>query len=245
MKTSPLPLKRLLAEGVVIVAGVLLALAADGWMEEREERRLEDVYWTELRADLVQGDSILEAASAMAARRLAGANLVLDATRGRLSDTVSAEALVYGMSMANGLYSPPVPRDTWDEIVSEGRLSLLQDPSLRRDIAALYRSVDLLREFHQEWVEYVLPYRRAMARLLPPDVYAASVQSSLYSAEGVDTSHWPSLAELEATLLNEPLVAETLGDVLNVNLAAQRETDVRRDLIRELIARIDRVVGPG
>lgn len=244
MKKSPLPFKRLVAEGVVIVAGVLLALAADGWMEEREERRLEDVYWAELRADLVQGDSILGSASAFAVRRLAGAHLVLDAMQGRLSDTVSTESLVYGMSMATGLYSPPVPRDTWDEIVSEGRLSLLQDASLRRDIAAFYRSVELLREFHQEWVGYAFPYRRAMARLLPPAVYAASVTSSLYPDEA-DTSPWPSREGLEAALLNNPSVAETLGDVLAVNFAARRETDTRREAVQGLIARIDVIVGAG
>jgi hypothetical protein len=242
LKKSPLPFKRLFAEGVVIVAGVLLALAADGWMEEREERRLEDSYWAELRADLVQADSLLEVAAQFASDRQDGALLVLDAVQGTLSDTVSAKALVYGMSMGNALYIPPVPEDTWNEIVSEGRLHLLRDPPLRRDIAAFYRGVELLREFNQEWLTYVLPYRRAMAPLLPPDVYAASIASSLYPDE-VESLEWPDRDELAEALRNDDPVRGSLGDVLNVNLAAQREIDTRRVLLQDLLPRIDAIEG--
>jgi len=242
LKNSPLPFKRLFAEGTVIVAGVLLALAADGWMEEQEERRLEDGYWGELRADLVQADSILEAAVSFAAERQAGALVVLDALQGSLSDAVSAEELVYGMAMGNALYSPPVPRDTWDEIVSEGRLHLLRDPPLRRDIAAFYRSAELLREFNLEWIDYVFPYRRAMARLLPPEVYSAAVGASLYPEDSHPVA-LPTRDELADALRNNDSVRASLGDVLNVNVAAIRETEVRRAHLTGLIDRIDTLIG--
>ena len=237
MNSTSLPLKRLVAEGLVIVAGVLIALAADGWMDERAERQLEAIYWTELKEDLLQADSILGAAASFARERQAGARLVLAAVRGELSDTVSVEALAYGMSMANTVYSPPVPRDTWDEIVSEGRLSLLGDRELRREIAALYRSVELLREFHLEWVNYVFPYRRAIAHLLPAEIYIESVAGSLY--EVPRTQELPSIDALLEMLSGDEGVAASIGDVLTINEAAIRETEVRQERIRELIPRIE------
>lgn len=57
---APLRL-RLLAEGLMIVASVLSALALDGWIAERGERRAEAEYRTLLRAEFLQNLEEVEA----------------------------------------------------------------------------------------------------------------------------------------------------------------------------------------
>jgi hypothetical protein len=48
LNRRPLPWARLLAEGAVIVAGVLIALTADRWMQGRDDRELEREYLVQL-----------------------------------------------------------------------------------------------------------------------------------------------------------------------------------------------------
>jgi len=68
--------KRLIAEGLVIVAGVLIALAADRWTQGLDETEQETIILGQLLAEFEQADSILREGADLAEGRLAQAELV-------------------------------------------------------------------------------------------------------------------------------------------------------------------------
>lgn len=134
---------RLAAEFVVIVVGVLGALGVDEWRTSSENRQLEAEYLgrlsNDLRADSAEQTRLLPALD----RKEESIRQVQD----WLAEPSSAEAdlreLAAAVTVAGLAGSGPIPplRDTYDELLSTGRLLFLET-SLREELAAYYRSVD-------------------------------------------------------------------------------------------------------
>jgi hypothetical protein len=135
--TSGSRLKTAGFEFLTIVAGVLVALAADGWRERLAERRLEVEYIGRVISDLTADlDRLQQAADGFERKReplreLMEVNL----------PTVDEAAVVRALRIAgwgSGRDLQPARATTFDEMRSTGRISLIQDAGIRDEIAAYY-----------------------------------------------------------------------------------------------------------
>jgi hypothetical protein len=123
------------AEFVVIVLGVLVALAADRWNQGRLERELAEDYAVRILAEL-SADSVRLASEeeGARARRVAGLQL-LDAIRG----SASADSVRILYRRCDGWAVPSLGGATLEEMRSTGSLRLLA-PATRQALLDYYGS---------------------------------------------------------------------------------------------------------
>jgi hypothetical protein len=123
-------------EFVVIVIGVLVALAADEWREERADRVAEAEYVARLVLDLQEDVASLRRAEAGfagkkdALERLASLDPTEVVGQRFAEDVASASAWSWDLTAAHST--------TYEEMRSAGRLGLIRDADLRGAIAKYY-----------------------------------------------------------------------------------------------------------
>jgi len=136
------------AELLIIVVGVIIGLAADGWRQDQRDRALEGQYLERLRADLTDG---LDALSSLRTRfgsawsaSLEAATL-LDAGPPPADEDHLLEAFLTASETG---FSPQMlgPDATYLELVASGQLALLTDPALRTRIVRYYDQFDRLSQ---------------------------------------------------------------------------------------------------
>lgn len=129
-----------LAELLLIAAGILIALAVDGWAQDRDERRLEQASLELLRADLLLLDEQLVEFidyQRRAQRSAASVHRVL-VTVERMPRDDRVRSAVVDLTSRRTLR---LPRASYAELVGTGNLRLIRDPALRRDIVQFYETV--------------------------------------------------------------------------------------------------------
>lgn len=158
---------RLVGEFVVIVVGVLAALAVDEWREVRVERARETAYYRALAVDLERDLAEYDIALAMTARSIAAANQVLSVVRGEEPNEVVGP-LGQAVRWASWVNYPDWSMGTIEELISSGSVRLIRDRDIK---SAMLR----YREDVNEWrprlqgpeFRTFLEYRRATRGYLP------------------------------------------------------------------------------
>lgn len=162
---------RWLGEFLVIVVGILVALAVDGWVQDREDRQAEAKYLErlieDLEWDLAQMDEVLESKLHFD-RAITGVLRLLGdphaETKGRAftlpdgTEPLAApvpppdlpeDSVVEAFSQAfGGMREFDHRRGTYDELISTGATRVLRDSDLRSAIASYYSAVDANLELH-------------------------------------------------------------------------------------------------
>lgn len=134
-----------LGEFLVIVIGVLAALAVDEWRGERDDREIETAYLSRLTVDVERDIQVFTEEAVVLQTKAAFVQDLLDNTiEQQFSDNPRAlmEAKVY--SSFRGV--PGVARSTFDELLSTGRLALIRDVDLRSALSAYYAGYASLNE---------------------------------------------------------------------------------------------------
>jgi len=142
--THGIPWKRRLGEGAVIVLGILIALAADAWWDNRVERADEQTALRQLRAEFadnrMQFDSIVDKHEG----GQAAAGVLLDAhLTGTEIPADSLRTLIFTASLP-WTYNPR--GGALESLVAAGRLDIIEDDSLRVELAAWPGLVEDYRE---------------------------------------------------------------------------------------------------
>lgn len=158
---------RLAGEFVVIVVGVLVALAVDEWREGRVERARETGYYRALAADLERDLEEYDFALAMTARSHAAADQVLAVVRGEDPDEVVGP-LVLAVRWASWVNYPAWSSGTIEELMASGSIRLIRDRDLK---SAMFRYYDDVNEWRPRLqgpeFQTFLEYRRATRGYLP------------------------------------------------------------------------------
>ena len=126
-----------LGELVLIVAGILLALAANDWVEGRAERRAERQILGEIRAALEEDGSAVDSLAGQlrdARDRIVALQAHIDA-RGPYEDSLDAW---FGAALGARKFLPN--RAAFESLKSQG-LGLVSDPELRASIAHVHERV--------------------------------------------------------------------------------------------------------
>ena len=153
-------------EFVVIVVGVLAALAVDQWRSERDDRKTEAEYITRLRIDVeadienfYRFERILEGKAHFLQSLLDDTidSVFADDTRGLM------EAKEYSSYRA----LPDSVSTTFDELQSTGRLALIQDLAQRDALSKYYSGFEHISVILSEPFGN---YRRLMAETIPASI---------------------------------------------------------------------------
>ena len=136
----------LAAELIVVLLGVFIALAADGWREDLQQIQEEKLYLDRLSEDLAATLNMFQFAQARL-ERMGDATLTLieiqDAGEGRSSvDPDSLAALYIRATDIEWVPSIFERGATYRELVASGRLQLLRDRELRGRLVFFYRVLD-------------------------------------------------------------------------------------------------------
>lgn len=133
-KTVP----RVAGEFAVIVAGVLIALATDRWIEDLDARGMETAYVAMLLQD-VEADSAAFAEQIMERRALLDWSANLHERLGDPSSTIAEpREFLFRLNYYSAWVPSLVRQATWTELLSTGRLGLIRGTELRRSLGQYY-----------------------------------------------------------------------------------------------------------
>ena len=162
-------MRRWLGEFIVIVLGVLVALAVDDWVQYRSDRDLELDLVQRLRGDLVADARDLAGSRLMVERR----RWILQALSQSLSEGVAPSRAPDSLVQAQRAGRPwrpleaplqsfvgaplfQVTDDSFQEILATGAFRTLRDPGLRAAISTYYRTAETFAaalEYNEEGVD--------------------------------------------------------------------------------------------
>lgn len=153
-------------EFVIVVVGIFVGLQIDAWNNVRNDRALEQEYLLRLADDTKWNiDNFLELeiifdakASFITALRDSPASLIA------ASD---AEAFISNLDYSTWFALPAVRTATFSELESSGRISLIQDVSLRGELSIFFANYALMQGILDEPIG---EYRRLVHSSIPGDI---------------------------------------------------------------------------
>ena len=133
-------LGRSLAELIVIIAGVMIALAADRWIAGIDERAEARSYMSRLVEDIREDSANLAWSAQLAAEReQTTLDMLLYAETGELPGGMEPEAFLRQVRLAAAFVSGRRgTARTWDALVSMGKVDLIGDEALRDSLSLYY-----------------------------------------------------------------------------------------------------------
>ena len=223
----PKPFARAAVELLVIVAGVLIALAADRWLLAQEEAGLEREYLTRLASDL-RRDSTNQSRRAEDARSTydRGQRVLTAIRQGSGSVEDPARFLTEIPWIHFYQYRIDYATETWDELGSTGNLSLIQGSEFRRLLGEYQGEIAFFDHIEEFWLNARDQWNQVTLAALPPELLVHSeVQfhrrfiedHSIDRVPGVDVDPDSSDAALDsalARLANDPRAVPTLSEIL-------------------------------
>lgn len=128
----------LLAELLIIVVGILVAFQVEEWRSNLADRASELVALSGVSADLEYDVRLIDLREAQFVRRVAASRELASLLRSNTKRDPELIAKLF-MTLSIGTNSQ-FSRDSYAEMVQEGRLSLIEDMELRREIQRYYET---------------------------------------------------------------------------------------------------------
>lgn len=127
-------------ELLLLITGILIALAVDGWIDDRRNVQLEREYLERLERDFARNAVILDEYLAFEERQTADGVLAYRALRG--VPGIERESVALALSHLANRRTLRLLRATYQDLLSTGNLGLLRDQALRDAIGQLYEEAD-------------------------------------------------------------------------------------------------------
>lgn len=126
-------------ELLLLVVGILIALAIDGWMEDRQDAKKERLYLERLVRDFDQDREILQEFVEFEERQAADAVLAYRPLCGGI-EVADREAVVRALDHLTTRRTVRLARATYSDMLATGNLRLVRDARLRDRIVKLYEA---------------------------------------------------------------------------------------------------------
>jgi hypothetical protein len=141
-----IPWSRLIAEGAVIVVSILLAFAIDAWWDERADDAQETALLNGLAEDFHAASDDLQRARALHEAKSVAAAQLLSWAESESLGVVQTDQVEIAIStlFAHPTFDPPM--GTLRTILGSGRLDLLRNPELVRELTRWSAVFEDLRE---------------------------------------------------------------------------------------------------
>jgi hypothetical protein len=210
--------RRWVAEFVLIVAGVSVALGADSLWEYRQDRVREREHLARLREDLQENARRLREAIAVEERQREAAIRAFEAVaRG---ERVTPDSARSWLLERRGLYytDPRLLTGSFTALVSTGELRLVRDSRVRQAVVGYVPKISADKSEFDRWVERLVEYNAELRRvgLASGDRPEESIERvASYTGEARED---PSIFALTATA-RSPQVLTSLDGVLFTGLA--------------------------
>lgn len=153
---------RAASELLLIVVGVLLALAIDAWLADRQERESEVRYLqgllTDIRADINEYTILI---SELELYQHA-VEILQSVTNGHSDYSDSPENFLRVLRCSTFLPAPVESRGTFTDLLSTGNLALLHNTETRRAVLSYFSRIDASAQFIDELRAYQIEYRSMM-----------------------------------------------------------------------------------
>ncbi len=127
-------------ELALLVGGILIALAVDGWMDDRRDARLERTYLERLERDLAQSQDTMEGFVTFERQQTADGVLAYRGLRG--VPEIGREPVAEALSHLANRRTLRLQAATYRDLLSTGNLRLIRNPELREAIVRLYEEAD-------------------------------------------------------------------------------------------------------
>ncbi|MDH3732769.1 MAG: hypothetical protein OEU54_04510 [Gemmatimonadota bacterium] len=223
-----LSLRRALAELVIVVVGVLIALSADSWMQSRRDRADERDHLVAVRADVVESVRLLDEADADRVFQVHSLSRLLEGS------AVSAPTDSVALWVREGLFDIGVytPRlSALGDLEASGELQLIRSPELRRSLAALRTALEAVKVVESD---YTVSQQGMLDPFLTSSValagaLLASADFRLSARGGLDLS-WVAPPSPE------------LANLIAFKLVLGGQARVRRDQLRREFQRVVELV---
>ena len=225
--------RRAAGEFVIIVTGVLTALALDGWNSARQDREREKQYLTSLQADLETQVDRFNSWLTRFDQRAAVAEQLWQVVTTSTPPTVSREDL-HGAFVSGGTYHPPrlYSDATYQDLITTGNLHLIRDQKLKAGILNYHA----LRNQYLEWIEEIVTETTATWKRASDGLVPASLNRARDTGRGFkDYDFSPVVARFR----NRPDIQSSIANTLSGFNDERFFTQVARDSAQSLIKQID------
>lgn len=151
-----------IGELLIVVAGVMIALYADGWIQARQDRALELEYVERLIGDLQLDTAAISNIMARSQERAEHGRVILSAfdTRER---AVSPADFVRAVEYGDYFSYPSYSTTTIDDLMSTGNLRLIRSTEVKEAVSTYYAEIDWTGQFR----ELQRPIQMALGELIP------------------------------------------------------------------------------
>lgn len=155
-----------IGEFVIVLLGVLAALAVDSWYTDRQESRLESVYVDALLEDLEKDRaSILSSLDGAETFAMRGRTLLT--AMDRQSIDVAPAEFIAAAATAAYLRFPTYTRSTISDLMSTGNLRLIKSDVVRALLSSYYTSAENRGQWNQNWREYQVHLGHMVPKFVP------------------------------------------------------------------------------
>jgi len=154
-------------EFLIVMLGVFLALQAEDWNQERKDRNLEEAYISRLIDEAKTNIDILAQHEKIFEEKV---EFILALPNLPLNEAFQQDPLefMYQLDYSTYVGIPNLRAETYQELESSGRLTLLRNSELRSAIAGIindYRSTQMV------FTDQIGDYRRLLFQSLPGEAY--------------------------------------------------------------------------
>ncbi|GEM_PF-1604260 len=154
-------------EFLIVLLGVFLALQAEDWNQERKDRNLEEAYISRLIDEARSNIDILAQHEKIFEEKV---EFILALPNLQLNEAFQRDPLefMYQLDYSTYVGVPNLRAETYQELESSGRLTLLRNSELRSAIAGIindYRSTQTV------FTDQIGDYRRLLFQSVPGETY--------------------------------------------------------------------------
>lgn len=232
---QPVPVwARLAGELAVIIAGVLIALSADSWMDIRQDRRAEAEHLTALVEEFDESLVALDIAREYKLKQMADLQRLLSS---RIRDLApdSLDAWVYDGVYVTRSYVPVL--SALRDLEDSGELDVIDDPEIRRGLALLGTRLELARTGYDEFLVYHQSVVDPFIATELPAVYLLGPRNGLTPVSG-DRPDW-SLLESDRARGILVFKLSLIGNYLRALDALDLQFETMRGLMSERLRALD------
>lgn len=223
-------------ELLVLVVGIFLGLQVDDWNQRRLDRIEEQYYLERLGRDFERSLAEQEDSIESARQRFENTQAMLQVLEaGQLGDMAPVE-FQERLGTLQGFPRISMVTATIDELIANGKASLLQSSELREEIAAFVDWYESREKYYDNATEGILDAHRRQYRFLKPDLGATTDMTM------------PGFSADFETLVNEPDALPSMRQLTRAYWILWRDlrllhAETRR--MNELIARVrGAAIGP-
>ena len=163
---------QVILELALLIAGILIALAVDGWIDDRRDERAERRYLELLQRDLDSNLEVLAETLEFEERQAAAAAMAYKALRVGAVPLEERDAVAAALNQLTARRTLRLARATYTDLLSTGNLRLIRNAGLRDQVVDFYERAEralLIRDRNNQMFvdQMYMPYLLDSALVAP------------------------------------------------------------------------------